>query len=348
MAGGVGSRFWPASRETRPKQFLDIVGNGESLIQTTFNRFTKITSPEQILIITNEAYKGLVAQHLPLLPSENILCEPSRNNTAPSIAYTAMHVHARNPNATLIVAPSDHIIEKETAFLTAIQIATNYAQMGEKLITLGISPTRPDTGYGYIQYEKEEVSAGVHKVLDFKEKPNLETAEKYLKEGGYVWNAGIFIWNTSTILNELKLHAPQIHNLLCTNTDIYNTPEEQSFIKENYPKTEKISIDYAIMEKSQKVFTIPCDIGWSDLGTWASLHAFSPKDNDHNVVQGENTIIADAKGNIIRSSDKKLVIVRGLENFMVIDEDDVLLIFPKNQEQDVKQLKNSLEDKTFS
>lgn len=347
MAGGVGSRFWPASRENRPKQFLDIIGTGKSLLRETYERFLRITDNDRILIVTNATYKALVSEHLPELPLENILCEPSRNNTAPCIAYTAFRVEAIDPEAPIIIAPSDHVIQKSDSFLTAIQIGVDFVSKRDALVTLGIEPTRPDTGYGYIQFSLDEASAGVYPVTAFREKPDSQTAQQYLDEGGYVWNAGIFIWKAKDILSAFGKHAPQIFETLVEGKGKYANKGEQAFIDEAYPKTESISVDYAIMERADNVFTIPADIGWSDLGTWGSLHAFSTKDNKENVVQGENTIILDSNNNLIRTNDGKLVVIRGLENFIVVDEEDVLMIYPKDQEQEIKALTKDLKNPRF-
>jgi len=347
MAGGIGSRFWPASRESRPKQFLDILGTGKSLLQQTFDRFTKITAADRILIVTNAAYRDQIIQQLPELIPQNILCEPSRNNTAPCVAYTAFRINAMESGASMIIAPSDHVIEKEEAFLTACQIGVNYAELSGGLVTLGIQPSRPDTGYGYIKYESDEVSAGVFKVSAFREKPDLKTAREYLDEGGYVWNAGIFIWTATAILDAFAEHAEQIHKTLAKGVHLYNSKGEQTFINEAYPKTEKISVDYAIMERARNVYTIPADIGWSDLGTWGSLHVFAEKDEAKNVIQGKNTVILDSANNLVRTNDGKLVVIKGIENFIIVDEDDVLMIFPKDQEQEIKALRQSLQQKKY-
>ena len=347
MAGGVGSRFWPASRESRPKQFLDIVGVGKSLLQLTFERFARLIPTEQILVVTNQAYRDLVTEQLPQLPVANVLCEPSRNNTAPSVAYTALHVQAREPEATLVIAPSDHIILREDAFLTAIQIAVDFAQRQHGLVTLGIQPTRPDTGYGYIEYAAADTSAGVYAVRSFREKPDESTAQSYIEQGGFVWNAGIFIWRVADILDAFAKHSPQILATLSADQDCYNTEREAAFLARAYPQTEKISVDYAIMERADNVYTIPVDIGWSDLGTWGSLHAFADKDDLDNVVHGANTIVIDAQNNLIRTNDAKLVVIRGLQNFIVVDEADVLMIYPKAQEQEIKQLTQELSDQKF-
>ena len=347
MAGGVGSRFWPASRESRPKQFLDILGTGRSLLQQTFDRFARLVPAEQILIVTHEQYRSAVAEQLPEAPAGNILCEPSRNNTAPSVAYTAFHVEARDPGAVLIIAPSDHVILREEAFLTAVQIGSEFADRHHGLVTLGIAPTRPDTGYGYIQYEERETSAGVFRVKAFREKPDADTAAQYLSAGGYVWNAGIFIWRVTDILSAFERHSPQIFETLAAGRGHYGQSQERAFIDKAYPQTERISVDYAILERADDVYTIPVDIGWSDLGTWASLHAFADKDERANVVQGANTVIIDADDNLIRTQDGKLVVIRGLRGFIVVDEADVLMVYPKSQEQEIKALTQSLKDTRF-
>ena len=347
MAGGIGSRFWPASREARPKQFLDILGTGQSLLQQTYARFRRLVPVEHILVVTNEAYREQVEAQLADCPPRNVLCEPSRNNTAPSVAYTALHVEARDPDATLVIAPSDHVILREDAFLTALQIGIDFAERRHGLVTLGIAPTRADTGYGYIQFDREEASAGVHAVRAFREKPDADTAATYVADGSYVWNAGIFIWRVADILDAFAKHSPQILDTLSPGRGRFATPDEASFVQEAYPRTEKISVDYAIMERADNVFTIPADIGWSDLGTWGSLHAFADKDERANVVQGGNTVVLDASNNLIRTNDGKLVVIRGLADFIVVDEEDVLMIYPKSQEQEIKALTQTLTDARF-
>ena len=349
MAGGIGSRFWPASRTALPKQFLDILGTGRSLIRDTFDRFLPLTDADRVLILTNEQYRGLVAEHLPELPPENILCEPSRNNTAPAVAYAAFHVEARDPGATLIVAPSDHVILKAQAFRDALTEACGFAERQGALLTLGITPTRPDTGYGYIQYATAPAQGRVHAVERFREKPDRPTAERYLDSGDYLWNAGIFVWTVRDILAAFERHSPQIHQTLAAGRGRFDAGEaERAFLAEAYPRTEKISVDYAILERADNVYTIPIDIGWSDLGTWGSLHAYAPKDERANVVQGENTVVLDASNNLIRTNDGKLVVIRGLEDFIVIDEEDVLLIYPKREEQAIKELTGKLVDKQYT
>jgi len=346
MAGGVGSRFWPASREHMPKQFLDILGVGKSLIRLTYERFASIIPPENILVVTNKLYEDLVQEHIPEIPKINILTEPSRNNTAPCVAYTALRLQAIDPEATFVIAPSDHVILKEEAFLDKIQQSLSYAAKDNVIITLGIQPTRPDTGYGYIETTDSKQEEFI-KVKQFREKPNVETAEGYLDAGGYYWNAGIFIWSVSTILKSYKDNASDIYYILTQDLSKYNTTEEQAYIDKVYPTTPSISVDYAILENADNVYTLPADIGWSDLGTWNALHAYKDKDDSGSVVIGDNTMLLDSKNCIVRSDAKKLVVIKNLENYIVIDESDVLLIYPKDEEQKIKQLRAGIEDKSY-
>ncbi|MBT8230825.1 MAG: mannose-1-phosphate guanylyltransferase [Saprospiraceae bacterium] len=347
MAGGVGSRFWPASREHLPKQFLDIMGVGKSLIRLTFERFLNIVPAERILVVTNKTYKDLVAEHIPEMPEQNIITEPSRNNTGPCVAYTAFRLQAMNPDACFVIAPSDHVILKEDAFLEKITEALEFAAEEEVIITLGIEPTRPDTGYGYIESTGNRIKGDIEKVKSFREKPDLETAEAYLEQGGYYWNAGIFIWSVRTILNSFKNNASDIFEILSSDIGQYNTSTEQDYIDKVYPTTPSISVDYAILEKAENVYTLPADIGWSDLGTWNALHAFKDKDESGSVVIGENTLLINSKDCIVRSDAEKLVVLKNLEGFIVIDEKDVLLVYPKEQEQEIKQLRQNIENESF-
>ncbi len=337
MAGGIGSRFWPASRTARPKQFLDILGVGKSLIRLTFDRFLKLCPAENIFIVTNGIYKDLVKEHLPELTDNQILCEPSRNNTAPCVAYTSFKLHNLNQEANFVVAPSDHIILKETEFIDSLKKALAFSETNDALLTLGIQPTRPDTGYGYINFETEN-NEGVHQVVRFTEKPPLEKAKAYLASGNYLWNAGIFIWKTKSILDAFKKYASEIHAILEKGSSKYNTPGEQAFIDEYYPKTPKISVDYAIMENASNIYTIPADIGWSDLGTWASLHSESEKDENENVVLGNRVMLRNVSQCLIRVPENKLVVLKDLEDYIIVDEGDVLLVFPKSKEQEIKQI----------
>ena len=339
MAGGIGSRFWPASTAEHPKQFLDILGIGKSLLQMTYERFLPLTTPAHVLILTNERYKQLIAKQLPDVPEENILCEPSMNNTAPAIAYAALRLKAMDPDGVFVVAPSDHVILKEERFRQKIQQALNYAAGQNALLTLGIRPTRPATGYGYIE-RGNEVKADIYSVLRFVEKPDKETAMAYLSAQRYLWNAGIFIWSVQSILSAFRKFSPGILETL--ETDIYNTVAESEFIKKHYPQTEKISIDYAILERADNVFTIPADIGWSDLGTWNALYEFSDKDKSHNALFAEKVWLKDSRENLIRLPKGKQLVAKGLQGMIVVDEGDTLLIYPREDEQEIKKVRKEV------
>jgi mannose-1-phosphate guanylyltransferase len=337
MAGGVGSRFWPGSREARPKQFLDMIGVGKSLIRLTFERFLNLTTADKIFVVTNSAYKNLILEHIPEISEAQILCEPSRNNTAPCICWTAFHLHALDSEANFIIAPSDHIVLKEVQFTQFLQKALDFSEKNDALLTLGIEPTRPDTGYGYINFKKENID-GVHQVERFMEKPDLETAEKFVASGEYLWNAGIFIWKAKNLLKAFKIHAPDVYEILEKGKKLYGTSAEQAFIDENYPKTPNISVDYAIAERAENMFTVPAEFGWSDLGTWGSIHVEMDKDKAENVVQADRAILTNVSNSLIRLPKGKLAVIKNLDDFMVIDEGDVLLIWPKNEEQDIKKV----------
>lgn len=342
MAGGVGSRFWPASRENRPKQFLDIAGDGRSLLRMTFERFLRVTTADKIFIVTNGKYLGQVKEHLPEITDNQILCEPSRNNTAPCVAYTAFKLHALNPDANFVVAPSDALIVNEGLFASNINKALKFTAENDAMLTLGISPDRPHTGYGYIQF-LEEGNDGVYPVKRFTEKPDEDTARSFLTSGDYLWNAGIFIWRAKTVLAAYEQHAPEIHALLEQGHGCYNTEKEQEFIDEFYPQTPKISVDYAIMEKATNIYTIPAQFGWSDLGAWGALYQESPKDENGNVISAERAITEDVHNSFIRGPEGKLIVVGGVDDLMVIDEGDVLVVYPRNREQEIKQLRAQAE-----
>lgn len=336
MAGGVGSRFWPSSTNERPKQFLDILGVGKSLIRMTFERALRLVPVDHVFIVTNKRYKALVMEHLPELPQENILCEPSMNNTAPCIAYTALRINALDPNAVFAVLPSDHVILKEDEYISKLSQAFDFASSQEAIVTLGIEPTRPDTGYGYINYNKETIgNEQIHKVISFKEKPDLATAETYLESGDYLWNAGMFVWSVPTILQSYKINAPEILEVLMQQNALYGTAGEQAYIDTVYPDTQKISVDYAILERADNVYTIPADIGWSDLGTWNSLHAYMSEGNDA-VSVGQNIHLIDSKDIIVISNNHKQIVIKGLKDYIVVDEEHALLIYPKSDEQEIK------------
>ncbi len=345
MAGGVGSRFWPKSRNNFPKQFLDILGIGKSLLQLTYERFLKLCPAENIFIVTNSQYEDIIIHQLEGITSAQLICEPSRNNTAPCIAYASFKLKALNPDANIVVAPSDHFILYEDVFITKIKQALAYTEANEALVTLGIAPTRPDTGYGYIKYESAEHD-GVYKVAQFKEKPSLEKANEFLAEGNYVWNAGIFIWKVGSIISALQKHSNEIHALFEKGNKTYNTEAERAFIDEHYPNSPNISIDYAIMEQADNVYTIPAEFGWSDLGTWASLYEAAPKDGDNNVIAAKQINVKDTTNSIIHINSQKLAVIRGLDNFIVVDEGNALLIYPKDQEQDIKEVVKEM-SKTF-
>lgn len=337
MAGGIGSRFWPKSRDHFPKQFLDILGTGQSLLQITYSRFLKICPAEHIFIVTNSQYQAIILDQLEGISADQLICEPSRNNTAPCIAYASFKLAALNPDANLIVAPSDHFILFEDVFVERLRFALAYTQQHEVLVTLGISPIRPDTGYGYIQYG-EETENGIYKVAQFKEKPTLQKAQEYLADGNYLWNAGIFIWKASAIIGALKKYAPVIHDLFESGKAHYNTSQERAFIDKNYANAPNISIDYAIMEQADNIYTIPANFGWSDLGTWASLHEAAEKNSENNVIAAKQVDLKDTQNSIIHINENKLAVIRGLDNFIVVDDGNALLIYPKDQEQEIKEV----------
>jgi len=344
MAGGVGSRFWPVSTEEYPKQFHDMLGTGESLIQRTFNRINQLIPSENILIATNERYEKLVLEQLPKTTKKQLLLEPTMRNTAPCILYAALKIHNQNSDAVMLVAPSDHWIENETEFLNNIKTSFEASANSDTLMTLGIQPNSPNTGYGYIQFK--ENSLDIKKVKNFTEKPNTETAEQFLASGDYLWNAGIFIWSTKSILHAFRNHLPEMLTILDDENNVYNTDFEDDFIKNNYGKCENISIDYGIMERSNNVNILPVDFGWNDLGTWGSLYNKLEKDSQENATVGAETIFRDANGNMIRTESGKKVIIQGLSDFIVVEKGDTLLICPRKDEQDIKQI-SAAAKKTF-
>lgn len=344
MAGGVGTRFWPSSRASLPKQFLDILGIGSSLLQMTFERFHAWIPTENIFVLTHKDYKELVSEQLPALSENNIICEPDRRNTAPCIAYAAFKISKMNPDATMVVVPSDHLILKDTVFEATVQKAVIFANEHDALLTLGIKPTRPDTGYGYIEFKNEGIDE-IKEVISFTEKPEIQKAEIFLAAGNYAWNAGIFIWSSAAILKAFMHHSPEIYKVFERGMPHYNTQSEGSFIENHFTGATSTSVDYAILEKASNVFTIPCDIGWSDLGTWNSLYEESAHDAAKNVCNTSLLIIQDATGNMIRTSHDKLVVIEGLKDFIVIDEKDVLLIWPKEKEQEIKELTGMVNEK---
>lgn len=337
MAGGVGSRFWPKSRNHFPKQFIDILGLGKSLLQLTYERFLNVCPKENIYVLSNIQYLDLIKEQLEGISEDNVLLEPSRNNTAPCIAYATYKILKLNPDANLVVAPSDHLILKEGVFLEKVQQGLEYTLSNDALLTLGISPTRPDTGYGYIYYDKE-AKQEVHKVNRFFEKPSLDKAIEFLASGDYLWNAGIFIWSAKSLQHAFQKYAPEIDTLFARGAEVYNTDKEVDFVNKNYELSPNISIDYAILEKADNVYTISADIGWSDLGTWASLHAVANKDESNNVLNTTLINLSDTQDCVIQLPAGKLAVIKGLDNFIVVDDNKVLLIYPKSDEQEIKQV----------
>ncbi|TVZ26952.1 mannose-1-phosphate guanylyltransferase [Gillisia sp. Hel_I_86] len=344
MAGGVGSRFWPLSTAKYPKQFHDMLGIGETLLQSTYNRLTNVVPRENILVLSNEAYNEIIKEQLPKITQEQIILEPAMRNTAPCILLAAMKIKKKNPNAVMIVAPSDHFINDEDAFAVDINLAFEAAIKEDILVTLGIKPTFPNTGYGYIKYGKEE-GKDLQKVEVFTEKPTLRNAKKYLKEGNYVWNAGIFIWKASFITDSFKTFLPEMFNLFNDGKKILNTSKEEIFVKDTYPEAQNISIDYAIMEKSDSVYVIRASFKWSDLGTWGSLHEELAKDAEDNAVVNARLLPQDATGNMIYTHNSKVVVLDGLKDYIIVDDKDVLLIVPKDKEQDIKEIRNKVMEK---
>lgn len=337
MAGGVGSRFWPVSTQSFPKQFHDMLGTGDTLIQKTFNRLANLIPKENIFILTNEMYNDLVFEQIPEVTKRQVVLEPSMRNTAPCILYAALKIQKENPDAVMIVAPSDHWIEDEKAFSHDVQNAFDFCQEKNALMTLGIQPTFPNTGYGYIEFNKDEQKA-IKAVSTFKEKPDYKTAKKYIEEGNFLWNAGIFIWSVASVIKAFQNNQPDLFQLFKAGIHAYNTDFEDDFIRENYGKAENISVDYALMEKSDNVFVLPATFDWNDLGTWGSLYDKLNKDSSNNAVVNARVLSEDASGNMIRTKGDKIVVIEGLNDFIIVDKDEVLLIFPKSKEQDIKRV----------
>lgn len=336
MAGGVGSRFWPYSRNSRPKQFIDVLGTGKSLLRMTYERFVRMTTADRILIVTNENYKGLVQEQLPELLEENILLEPYRRNTAPCVAYAAYKIREKNPKAVMVVTPADHAIFKEEQFIEVIQNACNAASDFQKLITVGIKPNRPETGYGYIQFHETENQNNVKPVKTFTEKPELELAKKFIESGDFVWNAGIFIWSVSTIISSFESSLPEMAEIFEEGKGVYYGSEEEKFINKAYSQSKNISIDYGIMEKAENVFVVFGDFDWSDLGSWNSLHEARDKDDNDNVIEA-NALLSECKDNYVKSETNRLVVLNGLEGYLVADFDDVLLVCKKDSESKFRE-----------
>ncbi len=337
MAGGIGSRFWPKSRVSYPKQFLDVLNTGKTLIQNTFERFATFIPVENIYVVTSEEYVDIVKDQLKELPFENIVAEPSRKNTAPCIAYISFKIMQLNEAAKLIIAPADHLILDAPGFMTTCTKAIQFAEDNDALVTLGIKPTYPNTGYGYIQHETEPIEDNVFKVKTFTEKPTFDLAKTFIESGDFLWNAGIFIWKVNTIINSFENLQPEMYDVFNAEKDSFNTIDEKSAIERIYPLCTSISIDYAIMEKADNVFVIPSSFGWSDLGTWASAYDNLEKDYLGNAVAGDKVMVIDSTQCMISAPHDKLMVLQGLDDYIVVDTKDVLLICKKSKEQEIKQ-----------
>lgn len=344
MAGGVGSRFWPVSTSSYPKQFHDMLGTGKTLIQKTFERLNKFIPTENILILTNERYKNLVMKQLPKVTQGQVVLEPIMRNTAPCILYAALKIQKMNPGAVIVVVPSDHWIEDEKAFEEDVKTCFDRCEKEEMLCTLGIQPTFPNTGFGYIEFEKGSLEH-LKKVAQFREKPDYETAKEFLGQGNFLWNAGIFIWSVETIVRAFKNHRPDQYELFEQGISCYNTADEHPFIQENYAKAENISIDYAILERSEVIYTLPATFDWNDLGTWGALYDKLDKDDADNAVVNGKTFLQDARGNMIRSPKGKVVVVDGLEDYVIVDKEEVLFIYPRSKQQDIKKVLGQVKKK---
>ena len=342
MAGGVGSRFWPMSTKENPKQFHDMLGTGKTLIQKTFNRLSNSIPKENILISTNKVYDTLVLKQLKDVSRNQLLLEPSMRNTAPCILYAALKIYRQNPNAVMLIAPSDHWIDDEPTFTRNLEEAFEYCTAHDALMTLGITPNSPNTGYGYIQFKNEDSS--IKQVKQFTEKPNLETAESFIKSGNFLWNAGIFIWSAKSILKVFHNELPDMYDLFQTGIEFFNTNKESDFIEENYSKSENVSIDIGILEKATNVYVLPVDFGWNDLGTWGSLYNKLPKDSKSNATVGGEVMYRNSSNNMVRTQSGKRVVIQGLNDYIVIENEGVLLICPKSDEQNIKEINEQVKD----
>lgn len=340
MAGGVGSRFWPMSTAEKPKQFIDVLGVGKTLIQLTVERFGDLVSPENVWVVTNQKYAPIVEEQLPDIPKTNILCEPCRRNTAPCIAYVSWRIKSNDPKANIVVTPSDHIVMDTAEFQRVIKECMRFTSETDAIVTLGMKPNRPETGYGYIQADLSTSSLRnkeIYRVDSFREKPDLKTAEEYIKKNYYFWNAGIFIWNVNTIVNAFRIYQPTMAKIFESLLPVYGTDKEQSLIDERFPECENISVDYAIMEKAEEIFVCPADFGWSDLGTWGSLHGQSKKDLYGNATIGQNINLIESHNCIVHTTQEKKVVIQGLDGYIVAEKDNTLLICKLSEEQRIKQ-----------
>ena len=340
MAGGIGSRFWPMSTQGYPKQFIDVFGTGRTFIQMTVDRFAGVVEPENVWIVTSERYADIVKEQLPEVPSSHVLLEPCRRNTAPCIAYVAWRIKSMDAKANLVVAPSDHIVLNPEEFRRVVTSALKFTENSDAIVTLGMKPTRPETGYGYIQADMSSASLRnkqIYRVDSFKEKPDLKTAQQYIKHSEYYWNSGIFIWNVNTIVNSLRMYAPEISEIFEKLLPFYGTEKEQAVIDENFPKCPNISIDYAILEKAEEIFVMPADFGWSDVGTWGSLITLAEKDANENAVVGNDVKLYESKNCMVHTSQERKVVIQGLDGYIVAEKDNTLLICKLSEEQRIKE-----------
>lgn len=342
MAGGIGSRYWPASRVKRPKQFLDILGTGETLLQSTYRRFLKICDKENIYILTNEDYIDLVKEQLPYILDEQILAEPARKNTAPCIAYASYKIFNADPDANIIVSPSDHVITNEDEFVNIVNKAFSFVDQNDALCTLGIMPTRPDAGYGYIQFLENIIEDGIYKVKTFTEKPDKATAQRFIDSGDFLWNAGIFVWKAKNIIKSFRKNLHEVSDAFDEFRPFIGTDKEKLAVEKAFTQCSNISIDFGIMEKADNVYVLPSNFGWSDLGTWTSLYEEKKKDYLNNVVNGKKVVVYDSTNNIIHAPNDKLVVVEGLNNYIIVDTEDVLLICNKDNEQKIKDITHDI------
>lgn len=349
MAGGIGSRFWPMSTPEKPKQFIDVLGVGRTLLQLTVDRFEGICPVENVWVVTSVRYKDIIKQQLPGIPDSNILLEPCMRNTAPCIAYVAWKIKQRDPQANLVISPSDHIVMDKAEFSRVIRKGIDFITDGDRILTLGMMPTRPETGYGYIKVENEEQSVygegEIHEVEGFKEKPDLEKAREYLSAGGYYWNAGIFLWNVKTIEKAFRENQPELAVIFDSLNDVYYTPQEQAAIDVKFPECKNISIDYAVMENAENIYVFPASFGWSDLGTWGSLYEQLPHDENHNAVVGKAVCMLESSECVVHVPENKKMVIQGLEGYIIAEENDVLLICRKSDEQRIKEFSSHLSDK---
>lgn len=343
MCGGVGTRFWPFSRQDRPKQFLDFFGSGRSLLQMTVDRIKPCVSPENVILVTNKEYYNIIREQLPEVKESNILLEPARRNTAPCVCWASKHIYALDPDASIVTLPSDHLVLKEDAFCKAINEGFDFIEKGNRLLTLGIKPSGPNTGYGYIQQGKAvDESKEVYKVKAFVEKPNLEMAEMFVKSGEFFWNAGIFLWSARSILEAFDKYSPEIAQTLEAPAGTYATPAEPGFIDRRFPDCVNISIDYAIMEKASNVYVKTVEFGWSDLGTWKALYEASPRTNDGNVTQNCRAVISNCTGSLFATEGDKIIVAEGLKDYIIADTGKALLIYPLKDEQKIRNIVNDV------